>query len=235
MTSSVRAVLFDMDGLLVDSEPLWTVAETELAARIGGTWNDEVKAACVGHRLDAAVPIILRHYHIEPLPDVVDDAIGFLQRRMVEQFERSLRLHAGGLELLDELRARNVATALVSSSWRALVDAALRALGERFDVTLAGDEVTHAKPHPEPYLTACARLGVPAGRAVVLEDAISGVLSAEAAGCAVVAVPFVAPIEPQPGRWVVPALTDIDVDWLLSLTRPPTNVDCDVQGGMRRE
>lgn len=209
-----------MDGLLVDSEPLWTVAETELAARLGGVWDDDVKAACVGHRLDAAVPIILRYYDVEPLPPVVDEAIAFLQRRMVEQFETALPLHAGGLELLDELRSRGVATALVSSSWRALVDAALRVVGPRFEVTLAGDEVTHAKPHPEPYLTACARLGVAADRAVVLEDAMSGVLSAEAAGCPVVAVPFVAPIDPQPGRWVVDALTDIDADWLLNLAIP---------------
>jgi len=163
------------------------------------------------------VPIILGYYDVEPLPAVVDDAIQFLQRRMVEQFETSLPLHAGGLELLDELRARGVATALVSSSWRALVNAALRVLGPRFDVTLAGDEVTHAKPHPEPYLTTCARLSVEPSRAVVLEDALSGVLSAEAAGCPVVAVPFVAPIDPGPGRWVVDALTDIEVDWLLGL------------------
>ena len=213
----IDAVLFDMDGLLIDSEPLWTIAETELAAQLGGEWNDEVKAACVGHRLDAAVPIILGYYDVEPLPAVVDDAIQFLQRRMVEQFETSLPLHVGGLELLDELRARGVATALVSSSWRALVNAALRVLGPRFDVTLAGDEVTHAKPHPEPYLTTCARLSVEPSRAVVIEDALSGVLSAEAAGCPVVAVPFVAPIDPGPGRWVVDALTDIEVDWLLGL------------------
>jgi len=217
MRPPVRAVLFDMDGLLVDSEPLWTIAETELAAQLGGTWNDEVKAACVGHRLDAAVPIILGYYGIEPLPSVVEDSIQFLQRRMVEQFETSLPLHAGGLELLDELRSRGIATALVSSSWRALVDAALRVVGPRFDVTLAGDEVTHAKPHPEPYLTTCARLSVEPSRAVVIEDALSGVLSAEAAGCPVVAVPFVAPIDPAPGRWVVPALSAIDVDWLLKL------------------
>jgi HAD superfamily hydrolase (TIGR01509 family) len=219
LTAAAQAVLFDMDGLLVDSEPLWTVAETELAAQLGGTWNDEVKAACVGHRLDAAVPIILGYYGVEPLAAVVDDAIHFLQRRMVEQFESALPVHAGGLELLDELRARGVATALVSSSWRALVDAALRVLGPRFDVTLAGDEVTHAKPHPEPYLTTCARLGVEPARAVVLEDAMSGVLSAEAAGCPVVAVPFVAPIDPAPGRRVVDALTDIEIDWLLGLAR----------------
>jgi HAD superfamily hydrolase (TIGR01509 family) len=211
------AVLFDMDGLLVDSEPLWTVAEVELAAQLGGEWNDEVKAACVGHRLDAAVPIILRYYDVDPEPDVVADGIAFLQRRMVEQFQTALPVHAGAVELLDELRGRGVPTALVSSSWRALVDAALTVLGPRFDATLAGDEVTHAKPHPEPYLTACARLGADPRRAVVLEDAMSGVLSAEAAGCAVVAVPFVAPIEPAPRRWVVPALTDVDVDWLLGL------------------
>lgn len=218
MTADAQAVLFDMDGLLVDSEPLWTVAETELAARLGGTWNDDVKAAVVGHRLDTAIPTILEWYGVPPTSTAVVDAWRFLLDRMVELFDTELPLHDGALDLIDAVRDRGVATALVSSSYRVLVDAALHRLGaHRFDVTLAGDEVTHAKPAPEPYLTACARLGVEPARAIVLEDALSGVLSAEAAGCVAVAVPFVAPIEPQPGRWVVPALTDIDVDWLLGL------------------
>jgi HAD superfamily hydrolase (TIGR01509 family) len=221
MTAVVRAVLFDMDGLLVDSEPLWTVAETELAVRLGGTWTDEVKAAVVGKRLDASIPIILEWYGLPPTPASIEDAWTFLLDRMVELFDTELPLHDGALELIDAVRDRGVATALVSSSYRVLVDAALHRLGvRRFNVTIAGDEVTDGKPAPEPYLTACERLGVEPARAVVIEDALSGVLSGEAAGCPVVAVPFVAPIEPAPGRWVVDALTDIAVDWLLGLEPP---------------
>jgi len=207
-----------MDGLLLDTEPLWTVAEIELAERLGGTWGDDIKAAVVGTRLDVSVPTILRHYGVEPTVEQVGAATSFLLDRMVELFAADLPLHAGAVDLIDALRDRGVPVALVSSSFRVLVDAALRLLGpERFDITLAGDEVTHGKPHPEPYLTACAQLGVTAERVVVLEDAMSGVASAEAAGCTVVAVPFVAPIPEQAGRHVVTALTDIDVEWLLGL------------------
>jgi beta-phosphoglucomutase-like phosphatase (HAD superfamily) len=91
-------------------------------------------------------------------------------------------------------------------------------MGEhRFDFTLAGDEVARGKPDPEPYLRAVCALGVDPAAAVVLEDAISGVRSAEAAGCPVVAVPFVAAIDPAPGRHVVASLRDVDPDWLLAL------------------
>ena len=213
-----QAVLFDMDGLLVDTEPLWTVAEVELAERLGGVWGDEIKAAVVGTRLDLAVPTILRHYGVESTPAAVGAATTFLLGRMVELFATDLPLHAGALELVDAVRERGTPTALVSSSFRVLVDAALALLGaHRFDVTVAGDEVTHGKPDPEPYLTACERLGAAPAASVVLEDAMSGVRSAEAAGCHVVAVPFVAPIPPAPRRTVVGTLTEVDVDWLLGL------------------
>jgi len=213
-----QAVLFDMDGLLVDTEPLWTIAEIELAHSLGGTWDDEIKAAIVGTRLDVAVPTVLRHYGHDDTPQAIATASSFLLDRMVELFDAELPLHAGAIELIDAVRTRGVLTALVSSSFRVLVDAALHGLGaERFDLTLAGDEVTHGKPHPEPYLLACARLGVATERAVVLEDAMSGVLSAEAAGCHVVAVPFVTAIPPAAGRCVVASLKDIDPDWLLGL------------------
>ena len=218
MSVCAQAVLFDMDGLLVDTEPLWTVAEIELARKLGGTWDDVIKAQIVGTRLDVAVPAILRHYDMDPTEDAVSMATGFLLDRMVELFDADLPLHDGAIELIDALRDRDVSTALVSSSFRVLVDAALhRVGGHRFDTTLGGDEVRHGKPHPEPYLTACQTLDADPARCVVLEDAMSGVLSAEAAGCHVVAVPFVAPIEPAPRRHVVASLADIDVDWLLSL------------------
>lgn len=207
-----------MDGLLVDSEPLWTIGEIELADHLGGSWSDELKTAIIGTRLDTAIRTILEWYDVARESADVDAAMTFLLNRMVELYHDQLPLMPGALELIDALRAAGVATALVSSSYRVLVDAVLDGVGrDRFDVTLAGDEVTHGKPDPEPYVVACERLGVLPAEAVVLEDAMSGVTSAEAAGCHVVAVPWIAPIEPAPGRTVVGSLKELDVSWLLAL------------------
>jgi HAD superfamily hydrolase (TIGR01509 family) len=219
LSRSIKAVLFDMDGLLVDSEPLWTIGEIELADHLGGTWSDELKAAIIGTRLDTAIRTILEWYGVPQDPSDVDSAMGFLLDRMVELYHDQLPVMPGALELIDALRAAGVATGLVSSSYRVLVDAVLDGVGrDRFDVTLAGDEVAHGKPDPEPYLTACERLGILPAEAVVLEDAMSGVTSAEAAGCKVVAVPWIAPIPPAPNRVVVGSLKELSVDRLLSLT-----------------
>jgi HAD superfamily hydrolase (TIGR01509 family) len=214
----MRAVLFDMDGLLVDSEPLWTIGEIELAAHLGGIWSDELKAAIIGTRLDTAIATILEWYDVPRGPAEIESAMRFLLARMVELYREELPLMPGALRLLDGVRAAGAATALVSSSYRVLVDAVLDVIGhERFDISVAGDEVNAGKPDPEPYLTACKRLGVHPSRAVVLEDAISGVKSAEAAGCQVVAVPWIAPIDSAPRRYVVATLSEIEIDWLMSL------------------
>jgi HAD superfamily hydrolase (TIGR01509 family) len=108
--------------------------------------------------------------------------------------------------------------ALVSSSYRVLVDAVLRH-GFAFDTTLAGDEVVHGKPHPEPYLTAASRLGVDPSACVVLEDSVAGVLSGEGAGCAVVAVPSVPGVTvlPGPRTLVRDTLEGLDVATLRAL------------------
>jgi HAD superfamily hydrolase (TIGR01509 family) len=212
------AVLFDMDGLLIDSEPLWTVAEQELAASLGGQWSQQIKAVVVGTRLEYAVPAILDWYGVANGPAEVAAATTFLLDRMVELFDEALPLSDGAVELVEALRERGVKLGLVSSSYRVLVDAALRDMGDvRFDVTLAGDEVRHGKPDPEPYLTTCLTLGVDPAATVVLEDAPSGVTSGEAAGCVVVAVPSVADIAATPTRPVVTRLADIDPDWLIGL------------------
>jgi HAD superfamily hydrolase (TIGR01509 family) len=212
----VDAVLFDMDGLLIDSEPLWTIAEIELAERLGGTWGDDIKTAIIGTRLDVAVPRILEWYDVARGPAEVSSAMESLLARMVELFHERLPLMPGALALVDAVRHLGVPTALVSSSYRVLMDAALDSLGhDRFDTTLAGDEVTEGKPSPEPYLRACELLGVTPSRCVVLEDAMSGVISGETAGATVVAVPWVAPIETTPRRPVVNSLESIDPLWLV--------------------
>lgn len=215
---SALAVLFDMDGLLLNSEPLWTVAEVELAEHLGGQWSDALKARIIGTRLDVAVPMILEWYDVDSSPAAVAAASDFLLLRMAALFAERVPVMAGAVELVDGVRLLGARTALVSSSFRILVDAALELLGsQRFDATLAGDEVRRGKPDPEPYLSMCTTLGVPPARAVVLEDAPSGVLAGEAAGCVVVAVPSLAAITPTRRTHVVDSLLDIDPEWLLAL------------------
>ena len=212
----LAAVLFDMDGLLVDSEPVWTVAETELAERHGCEWTLELKQAILGTSLTEAVPTMLRHFGAEDEDPA--EVAQWMLRRMVELYRGALPLRPGALRLLDALRGAGVPLALVSSSYRVLVDAALDELGhDRFAATVAGDEVRNAKPHPEPYVTAARARGAPPRRCVVFEDSMSGVRSGEAAGCVVVAVPDLAPIEATPSRPVLASLADVELDWLLDL------------------
>lgn len=204
-----------MDGLLIDSEPVWFEVETAVVARLGGSWTPADQAACLGGTIAASARYIIDRTGTST---TVDDLSDEMVDEMVTRFRMALPVHAGAIELLDAVRDRDVPVGLVSSSYRRLIDAALDGLGvDRFAVTVGGDEVAHGKPDPEPYLTACRRLGVDPARTVVLEDAITGVTSAEAAGCIVVAVPSVSPIDAGPGRYVVPSLSAIEPDWLVGL------------------
>lgn len=210
------ACLFDMDGLLVDSEPLWTVAEQELAVSLGGTWTADLKAAVIGTSITVAVPVILDWFGATDRdPEEVER---WLLGRMVELFRDRLTMRPGARELLRELRAIDMPMALVSSSYRILVDAGLDAIGRSlFRVTLGGDEVMRTKPHPEPYLTACARLGVEPADAIVFEDSPTGVRAGQAAGCFVIAVPDYVSVEPGPRTWVIDSLADLNASALSEL------------------
>lgn len=212
---SAAAVLFDLDGLLIDSEPVWFEVEHAVVTRLGGTWVHADQAQCIGGTIDRTCAYILER--TGPVIEAAELAQE-LVATMADRLRSSLPLRDGAAELLDALRERAVPLGLVTSSYQLIVEAALDALGhDRFRVTVSGEDVTHGKPHPEPYLTACAGLAVAPARVVVLEDAPYGVMSAEAAGCVAVAVPEVAPIEPTPRRPVFRSLRDIDVDWLLDL------------------
>lgn len=213
------AVLFDMDGLLVDSEPLWTVAEDEIAASLGGVFTPTIKAAMIGQALPVSVPILLEGLDTPASRDADPAEVGQrLVTRVAELFAENLPLQPGALTLLDEVRAAGVPAALVSSSYRLLVDTALEVLGtHRFQVTVAGDEVPHGKPAPDPYLLAAARLAVEPERCVVLEDSAAGVRSAADAGCACLLVPTFHPAELPPGVVVRSSLEDVDLDQLAAL------------------
>ncbi len=206
---SLQAVLFDMDGLLVDTEPQWFAAESATVEQLGGVWGKQQQVDLLGSNLPVAARYMIEHTSSShDVPTVMQ----MLQENMTEQLAAQVAFQPGAFELLDELSAAGIPVALVTSSVRVHVDVVLAQLPTNpFQHQVTADDVANLKPHPEPYLTALELLGVAGARAVVLEDSPAGVSAAEAAGCHVVAVPSVVPIEAAPRRHVVDSLTRVDV------------------------
>ncbi len=204
------AVLWDMDGTLVDTEPYWMAAEHALVAEFGGRWTDDDARSVIGaDLLDTAAVLRERGgVRLEPVQVVerlLDDVIARVRERVPWR--------PGALRLLDELVTQDVPRALVTMSWSRLVDAVTEALpAGTFQAIITGDNVESGKPHPEPYLRAAAALGVDPVDCVAIEDSPTGAASAGAAGCVVLAVRNHVPIDPAPGRVVVPSLVGIDVE-----------------------
>ncbi|WP_113702724.1 HAD family hydrolase [Nonomuraea lactucae] len=211
----MEAVFFDMDGLLVDTEKVWLEVETVAMARLGGTWTPEHQAHLVGGSMERTVAYMLAVSGSSVEPETL---WAWMAEGMVARLADGVRLMPGAGELLDALYDEGVPVGLVTSSLKEIADAVLKVVGhDRFDAVVTADDVERTKPDPEPYLTACGLLGVEPVRCVVLEDSPNGVAAATAAGCAVVAVPGVLPIEPAPGRLVVPSLTSVTVPHLRGL------------------
>jgi HAD superfamily hydrolase (TIGR01509 family) len=213
--ATLQAVLLDMDGTLVDSEGIWWDAEVEVFKELGHALDDAWRDTVVGGPMTRSAGFLIDATGADvSLPD--------LTVLLNEAFENRIRegvpLMPGAAELLAELSAQQVPTALVSASHRRIIDQVLRSLGpENFALTVAGDEVARTKPHPDPYRSAARGLGAEPGRCAVVEDTATGVASAEAAGCRVVAVPSVAPIAAAQNRRVVPSLRDVDLAFLRGL------------------
>jgi HAD superfamily hydrolase (TIGR01509 family) len=204
------AVLFDMDGLLIDSEPLWLQAETEVMARLGASWTEEDQAALLGGSLDRTVSYLLAKATRPEPPKVVAE---WLMSDIIARVRRGgVPVRPGARRLLAAVGAAGLATALVTSSERSFMDAVLASTGLRFGALVCADDVTATKPDPEPYLLAAKLLGVPPGDCFALEDSPNGVASAEAAGCRVIAVPSLITIQAAPGRTVVRSLLDLTAD-----------------------
>jgi len=201
--------MFDMDGLLVDSEPLWFEVETEIMARMGGAWSHADQKHLVGGPMDHSLGYMLARA-ARPAPRET------VARWLAEGITGLVRDHGvpmlpGARELLAEVRAAGVPCALVTSAQRDLMEAVLETTGVVFDATVCAEDVRLGKPDPEPYLLAADRLGVHSGGCVALEDSPNGIASAEAAGCGVIAVPNVAPVAAPPGRVIAASLREVDL------------------------
>ena len=209
------AVLFDMDGLLVDSEPQWFAAETRTVQALGAQWGRPQQVDLLGSNLEFAAAYMIEHSGSDA---TVESVMQMLLDHMTDQLADGVTFRPGALELLESVSRAGIPTALVTSSVRVHVEAVVRHLPEPgFAHIITADDVTRLKPHPEPYMTAIRALGADPSRTVVLEDSPTGVAAAEAAGCAVVAVPSVVAIEHGERRTVVPSLVGLTVDDLRSL------------------
>jgi HAD superfamily hydrolase (TIGR01509 family) len=211
------AVLFDMDGLLVETEELWYAAETQVMTELGADWGPEHQATLVGGPLEFAVSYMVEHAGGGHDHDAVTQRL----LATMESLLRSEPVHwrPGAKALLLALEEAAVPCALVSASWRnlvdAVVDAVLHEVGHgAFVTTVAGDEVERTKPFPDPYLLAAERIGVRPQDCVVLEDSHTGTQAGLASGALVVAVPSLVDIEPTDGMRVMPSLVELTPDLL---------------------
>ncbi|MCF3962052.1 HAD family hydrolase [Streptomyces fuscigenes] len=213
--SALQAVLLDMDGTLVDSEGLWWDAEVEVFKELGHVLDEGWRDIVVGGPMARSAGFLIEATGASV---GLDDMVLLLNSAFEDRIRQGVPLMPGAARLLAELTAHRVPTALVSASHRSIIDQVLRSLGpEHFTLTVAGDEVARTKPHPDPYLIAARGLGADPGRCAVIEDTATGVASAEAAGCRVLVVPSIAPIEPAPGRRVVTSLEEVDLALLRAL------------------
>ncbi|WP_375475759.1 HAD family hydrolase [uncultured Jatrophihabitans sp.] len=211
----LQAVLFDMDGTLVDTEPHWMAAEYELVEQHGGTWNDDHANALVGSDLIRAAEYLRDVGGVELAPPTI---VGRMLDSVIRGVGGQMPWRPGARELLTECRAAGVPCAMVTMSYRSLAETLVRQLPpDTFATIVTGDDVRHGKPHPEAYLTACARLGVEPAATVAIEDSPTGVASAEAAGCVAVAVPFRVPVSAAPGRVLAGSLAELTLADLTAL------------------
>ncbi|TQL86162.1 HAD superfamily hydrolase (TIGR01509 family) [Microbacterium saperdae] len=193
MSRQPRAVLWDMDGTLVDTEPYWMAAETALVESFGGTWSHEDALQLVGNGLiDSA--IILQNAGV----DMEADAIISLLTDSVQEALRTqgVPFRPGARELLSDLKAAGIPTALVTMSLRRMALGVVELIDfDAFELVVAGDDVENPKPHPEPYLQAAALLDIDITEAIVIEDSPTGLRAGIASGAVTLGVPHIVSLE----------------------------------------
>jgi len=209
------AVLWDMDGTLVDTEPYWIAEERSLVEQHGGVWTDEHAHQLVGNDLLVSAEYILAHSPIELTPvEVVHELLAGVVTRVAEH----VPWRPGARELLAGLTAHGVPCALVTMSWESLATAVVSSLPKgSFAAVITGDAVSHGKPHPEPYLAAARLLGADLAACIAIEDSPPGVASAVAAGIPTIAVPHQVRVPETIGAIQISTLAGLEPQDLLAL------------------
>lgn len=219
-----RAVLFDLDGTFVDTEPLWMAAEQALGERYGAPWTTADSHALIGASLADVGVYIRERMGLTMTPagivaKILADVGADIRRR-------GAPWRPGAVELLHDCNRLGVRTGLVTMSYRSLTNTLVDALpGGWFDVVVAGDDVANGKPHPEPYRTAAEALGVAPVECIAVEDSPAGAESAETAGCCVVVVPNHVDVPLTPRRRALATLSGCTARDLAALVGAPAGTD----------
>ena len=209
------AVLFDMDGTIIDSEPYWMASEQALAAEHNGTWTANDGLDIIGMDLDESSKLFKDRANIPLEPEEIKNR---LTNDVQSKLARAVPWRPGAKELLLELRKRNVKTALVTMALHRMAQQVVDAIPfDAFDVIVAGDDVTRGKPHPEAYEKAAALLGFHPSKCIAFEDSVTGLTSAEAAGTYAIGIPNIIEIPQKPDRVLWPTLEGVTFKQLRKL------------------
>jgi HAD superfamily hydrolase (TIGR01509 family) len=220
--SRLRAVLFDMDGTLVETEQYWGEAMFELAGRLGGRMSSDARARTVGTSMRTSMGILYADLGVVATEEQLQADVLAIEDRVAELMSGAVVWRPGARELLSAVRAVGLRTALVTTTGRGVAEIALRSIrddlgGDPFDVTICGDEVPARKPDPAPYRQAMSALGVEPGECLVIEDSRVGIASGLAAGAVVLGVPDAQSVSPAPGLTLLGSLRGVDVAGLADM------------------
>jgi len=202
------AVFFDMDGLLVDSEPEWLKSESEITAAYGYQWTSQDQVACLGGPLSRVGQYMHEKCNQAETPD-------FFTRKIVEVQSEKMRSHTpfmpGAYELVKDLQKNGVKTGLVSASPRIIVDAVLDNVGaELFPFSISSDDVERTKPHPDAYLKAAQLTNSAIENCLVFEDSLTGIGAATSSGAWLVAVPHLVHVDESERVRVIKSLEQLN-------------------------
>jgi HAD superfamily hydrolase (TIGR01509 family) len=208
----MEAVLFDMDGTLVDSEKLWDISLAALYKELGGTLSQEVRVAMVGGSAEDTIRTVYTDLGLEQDPSAMAESDRWLHDYTAQLFDGGLPWCDGARELLEALAAEGTPMALVTNTQRALTDRALNSIGRQyFSATVCADEVPRGKPAPDLYQRAAELLGLRPDECLAIEDSVTGTAAAESAGCPVLVVPNDVEVPSGPRRRRIASLAGVSV------------------------
>jgi len=210
----MSAILFDMDGTLVDSEPLWLAAEIEVMESVGCVWTAEDQVLCLGGPRERTEAIMQeRSKGVKPYGFFGDQ----LDLLMAQKLREELELIPNALEIISDCRSYGLKVALVTASGAVLMNNVLHRFPKNiFDTTVCADDVIKSKPDPAPYLLAAQKLGVDIKNCVVVEDSITGVTAGLSSGAQVIGIPHLVNLPAHDNLRIVNKLSDLDLKQLLN-------------------
>jgi len=209
----MSAILFDMDGTLIDSEPLWLKTEIEVMAEVGCHWDEQDQINCLGGPAERTERYMQeRSQNIKPYGYFINRLHEVMRARITNELD----LIPNALSLLKECKDAGIKTALVTASSRDLMTIVLKRFPSgTFDVVVSGDDVEKSKPDPAPYLLAAKQLSVDILKCLVLEDSLTGVQSGLSSGAKVIGIPHLVQMSEHPNLRVISSLDEITLSDIL--------------------